>query len=192
MGTRGLMAFAHDGQIKGTYNHYDSYPSGLGRDVVTWARNADFTEAIAKFARLQAINEDEKPTDEQRAQLAEYTNTNVSTGDDWYATLREAQGDPGKTLDAGFYSEYTEFALDSLFCEWAYVVDLDNRTVEIYRGFQKTPPKNGRWVGQRQEDHRGYYPVELVAVYDVATGKLSRVGGEPDEPVTEEVQKVLL
>lgn len=34
--------------------------------------------------------------------------------------------------------DQTNFAADSLFCEYAYVIDLDKRTFEIYSGFNKS------------------------------------------------------
>ena len=34
MGTRGAFGFLVDGETKVTYNHWDSYPSGLGQDLV--------------------------------------------------------------------------------------------------------------------------------------------------------------
>lgn len=43
------------------------------------------------------------------------------------------------------------FAADSLFCEWAYVVDLDNKVLEIYRGFNKTDTAKGRFAEMREE-----------------------------------------
>lgn len=34
MGTRGTWGFVADGDEKLTYNHFDSYPDGLGVDVL--------------------------------------------------------------------------------------------------------------------------------------------------------------
>lgn len=61
-----------------------------------------------------------------------------------------------------------EFASDSLFCEWAYLLDLDNEVVEVYRGFNKEPlsesdrffflPKKKSCSGNE------YYPVKLACI----------------------------
>src|SRR5690606_27282651 len=58
-----------------------------------------------------------------------------------------------------------EFASDSLFCEFAYVVDLDNDVLEVYQGFQKKPHNRGRFADRVQTaEHRSeqYYPVALA------------------------------
>ena len=34
MGTHGLLAFVVNGRTKGVYNHYDSYPTGLGHEII--------------------------------------------------------------------------------------------------------------------------------------------------------------
>jgi hypothetical protein len=36
MGTRGLLGFIIKGKKNGTYNHYDSYPTGLGNNIIKW------------------------------------------------------------------------------------------------------------------------------------------------------------
>ena len=33
MGTRGFVGVKVDNTIKGSYNHFDSYPDGLGQDI---------------------------------------------------------------------------------------------------------------------------------------------------------------
>ena len=36
----------------------------------------------------------------------------------------------------------SDFALDSLYCEWAYVVDLDENEFHVYQGFNDDPDAN--------------------------------------------------
>lgn len=55
--------------------------------------------------------------------------------------------------------ESISFIKDSLFCEWAYFYNLDNKEFEIYKGVQKKP-QNGNPFGQNGED--GYYPCKLI------------------------------
>lgn len=60
-----------------------------------------------------------------------------------------------------------EFAADSLFCEWAYVLDLDKEILEVYKGFNKTPvPKSQRFAKAAliKPAHCGtqYHPVKLL------------------------------
>jgi len=45
------------------------------------------------------------------------------------------------------------------------VVDVDTRTLESYRGFQKEPHSKGRFAARppRNSANREYYPVALVA-----------------------------
>ena len=57
------------------------------------------------------------------------------------------------------------FLLDSLFCEWAYIVNLDTGKLELYRGFNKKP-SDGRY-GNILEDkpewrEAEYYGVALI------------------------------
>jgi hypothetical protein len=40
-----------------------------------------------------------------------------------------------------------EFLADSLFCEWAYVLNLAERVVECYRGVNQEPGGPGRYAG---------------------------------------------
>lgn len=64
------------------------------------------------------------------------------------------------------------FAADSLFCEWAYVVDLDGNKLEVYKGFNHEPAV-GRFADLPPDsdgDRYGsgpYTPVTLVATFDI-------------------------
>ena len=36
MGTRGLLGWKVNGEYHGAYNHWDSYPEGLGMEIAQW------------------------------------------------------------------------------------------------------------------------------------------------------------
>jgi hypothetical protein len=173
MSTRGFLGFVVDGQEKIAYNHFDSYPGGLGVDVLSWLRIAasEGTEHIAERARALRAAEGE-PTDEDIERLAPYTDTSVGRRGErpeWYQLLRETQGNPGNILAAGVYEDASDFPLDSLFAEFGYIVDLDRGVFEAYRGFQNAPPTRGRFVGREARDpSTGYHACALVAEWKLA------------------------
>ena len=172
MGTRGLMAFAYDGEVKGMYNHFDSYPSGLGQFLVKFliGQAGDYTSAKERIKNLTAVDEDTAPTEDQKLALLRYYDPKVSTGstDEWYALLRETQGDPSATLNAGFYLDGLDFAHDSLFCEWGYVLDFDREVVEVYQGFQKSPATAGRFAADNRSSSSGYHSINLIKEFTFA------------------------
>lgn len=62
------------------------------------------------------------------------------------------------------------FAGDGLFCEWAYVVDLDKGTFEVYEGFDNIPatpdsrfPPDADWLDRKGD----YGPVGLKQSFDL-------------------------
>lgn len=156
MGTRGFIGFVVDGVEKITYNHWDSYPSGLGASMLKWLHEqaADHEALGLEGTRLRAslltMVTDETPiTPEVLEKCKKWANTDVggrSESITWYQLLRETQGDPEATLEAGYAEDNKEFAFDSVFCEWGYLVDFDANTFEVYEGFQDEPPTEGRWA----------------------------------------------
>jgi hypothetical protein len=67
-----------------------------------------------------------------------------------------------------------EFAADSLFCEWAYVIDLDKDVFEVYRGFNKRKlGKTHRFAFLEPKARKEYHPVCLLKSY-----RLGRLPGQ--------------
>lgn len=173
MGTRGLWGYIEHDEPKLTYNHFDSYPSGLGSAVLNHLRGCDLDQLKERVNALRIVTEDgDKPTAEDVKRLAEFAEDGYGWGTpeqggtwEWYTLLRHTQGDPEATLKAGVMIDGEEFAEDSLFCEWAYVVDLDAGTFEIYRGFQREPHNEGRFITDETIPSEGYWPVRLIASY---------------------------
>lgn len=163
MGTRGFVGFVIDGTEKIAYNHWDSYPSGLGTDVLDWLRKAHLGGARRLAGELRVVDPTSTPSAEDIEKLRPYANTNVGSREitDWYVLLRGTQGNPAAMLDAGFIEDASDFPGDSLFAEWGYLVDFDAMTFEVYRGFQGAPHEAGRFAA-RPPGENGYYPVRLA------------------------------
>src|SRR5271169_1739417 len=94
MGTRGAYGFIVDEVEKVTYNHFDSYPSGLGKDILTFLSGKDLNLLKENAQKIQMVDERSVPTKEQIAVCKNFTDLGVSSQseNDWYCLLREAQG----------------------------------------------------------------------------------------------------
>jgi hypothetical protein len=153
MGTRGAFGFVVNGKEKVSYNHMDSYPSFLGRNILKDLQNLTSIENLKKNVlaiKMVEPNETPKLTPDQLEKFAEYSCSSVSTGDDWYSILRNAQGTIApycreeNALD--YMTDGVAFLQDSLFCEYAYIVNLDTNMVEFYRGFNNHLDAPGRYA----------------------------------------------
>ena len=162
MGTRGCIGFRFQGTDKLTYKHSDSYPSHLGVKMIETVRTFDDEQLAGTAARLTMVNEDEVPSAELQAKY----NGQADTTDDWYWLLREIQGEiaPYVTGGVDHMIEYSGFMANSLFCEWAYILNMDERSLEIYRGFNKDPEAPGRYAALGEGDDMGYRGVRLYTV----------------------------
>lgn len=127
------MAFAVEDEIKGMYNHWDSYPSGLGATICEWIETADIARAIEQFKALVEVEDGTPPTEDQKLALMRYADPGVSTRsfDEWYVILRDTQGDPQKTLDAGYYEDGFKTGGE----EYGYLIDLTGEKLEIYSSY---------------------------------------------------------
>lgn len=175
MGTRGFVGFVSGGQTKVAYNHFDSYPSGLGITVLDWLSVIDFTEAAAQALALRVVDSEDKPTPEDVEQLSEHLNLGVGGGHpdgvpSWYQLLRGTQGSPSLMLGAGVIEDASGFPGDSLFAEYGYVVDFDTQVFEAYVGFQKEPHTAGRFANMEPKDKVTglYYPVRLIGSWPLS------------------------
>lgn len=167
MGTRGLYGFRKNGIDKLTYNHYDSYPDYLGQIMVEFCKTTSIEEMNEIFDRIILVAENSTPTQEQITECIEFYDEGVSTGkvEDWYCLLREAQGNPNVYKHGLKYMvDNQNFIKDSLFCEYAYIINLDTECLEFWVGFQKEPDENNRY-GTEVDD--GYYPCKLLEEYSL-------------------------
>ena len=170
MGTRGALGFQVNGKIKATYNHSDSYPEYLGEAMLKWVKGRGIKDLHHIALDMKMIDISTEPTEEDKEKWRPFTDLGVSnqSDTDWYCLSRGAQGDIGAYVKAGAMPGGGEdFMQDSLYCEWAWIINVDGGTFDVYRGFQKTPPEDGFFTGDRRT-RCGYHPVNRVASFSLS------------------------
>jgi hypothetical protein len=174
MGTRGSLGFIVDDKPYLNYNHFDSYPDVLGEEVLNFIVEINEKNGWEKF-RENGKNviqlEGKRVTDtEIQERYKKYSNLSVSdqTLEDPYCLFREIQDSWMNEIYKGELQHFffnNSFIKDSLFCEYAYIINLDTMKLEFYDGFQKKSQKNNRFGETPNED--GYYPSRLIAVFNL-------------------------
>ena len=175
MGTRHLIAATLDGDFRlAQYGQWDGYPAGQGLKVLAFLRQVD----LDRFAqRLQALRwaTPEDLAAALRSLGIEGEWMNLAQSEAWERTFPQWSRDTGADVLTLVYEgrahavvDERDFALDGLFCEWAYLIDLDARALEVYRGFFPDGAAVGRFADQRERrdaGDRSYDPVSLVASF---------------------------
>lgn len=176
MSTRGAIGFQFNDKIYTTYNHSDSYPSWLGKEFLHDSKeiiNKNLTQKdiVTFFKNLIFIKDEQKLTRTLFNKLVSKTLPNITEekiGEkiDFYSEYREYQGNILYHFNHRFLIGFKDYSFleDSLFCEWGYVINFDTFTVDIYRGFNKSAPKNG-YYSDKMSDYKsenGYYPSDLL------------------------------
>lgn len=142
MSTRGAWGIKKGDKLIVQYNHFDSYPTGLGEQIVEdlneWYKDAP-EEWIKRLNEVldevEVINEEKtpQPTEEQLQYIRDEGIPFNENYKEWYSVLSELQGRVLPYLKGFkyFLDWGVEWLNDSLSCEWAYIFNLDNNTLEI-------------------------------------------------------------
>lgn len=183
MGTRGAYGFFVNGMEKVAYNHWDSYPSQLGASILAYCQKTKFEDMAITANRIILVDGNSQPDKASIKRYKEMGSLDEGVGNqtenDWYCLLRGIQGDIS-AFDRGFLHmiDGHTFLADSLFCEWAYIINLDTQKLEVYKGFNKDPKAPGRYAslkdgGHEFDDNDGkgkysYYGVVLLGEIPLA------------------------
>lgn len=179
MGTRHLVCVARDGEYKvAQYGQWDGYPSGAGMGCLEFLRHkimrATFESKLKNYVRFATEKEIKKQWKECGADESGWVSMDVA--DKYKKLYPENSRDTGYEVLSIILSADKElllqndidFVRDSLFCEWAYVIDLDKNTFEVYKGFNKEPlGEYERFFKFQDEGILEYYPVRFKASYDI-------------------------
>lgn len=165
-----------DNEIKlSQYGQWDGYPRGNGIIVLNWLKTKDINLLAEKIKNLKTITEDELKqawVDCGAAPDDKFVTQDVAEAfKKKYPQLSRGTG--AGILDMVLNSDSellvnddTEFAKDGLFCEWAYLLNLDTKELEVYKGFNETPlSPDDRFYFNGYVSNGGYYPIKLVKKY---------------------------
>lgn len=180
MGTRHIVAVVLNDEYKvAQYGQWDGYPEGQGAVIQQFFSHD--SEYVNMDRLREAVSNCTFMTDEEYHRIF---NSFAKTSD-MGMTMDEA--DKFKASQYGYLSRDTSaeiipliyernglpltnsisFAADSLFCEWGYVINLDNDTLEIYKGFNKEPLAESERFADMQPVEWGedtYFPIKLLMV----------------------------
>jgi hypothetical protein len=160
MGTRNLTLVKSNGEYKvAQYSQWDGYPEGQGFIVVNFLNQSGFDIELFKNKINNIIHWSGKDIDK--------LDENID-----YDSYPELAIDLGAEV---FYSIYNgkitkvnlsiNFASNSLFCEWAWCVNLDTNCLDCFKGFQTEPLSNDQpfyFLQDKMTEKDVYYPIKLI------------------------------
>jgi hypothetical protein len=144
MSTKGLTLVKYNGEYKiAQYGLWDHYPEGQGFKVVSFLNKPDLD--LDRFKK-------------QLDMLTYYNDMSFSEYN------REIGAD---ILDLIYTESMTQvfkdisFAGDSLFCEWAWCVNLDTNCLDCFKGLNKEKLSDEQPFRFLQKDYNKYHPIKL-------------------------------
>ena len=168
MGTRHFIGVVLDGDFKvAQYGQWDGYPTGQGATVLKFLRLMDRPKFEANLRASHFMTQAELDEFDRIADVNPIT---------WPTTYPHMSRDAGAEILSMVQArplalvDRRDFTRDSLFCEWAYIIDLDTNQLEVYKGFNHEPLPPGQRFSSLEPlpNHAGvveYYPIRLVKTY---------------------------
>jgi len=157
MGTRHLTAvILGDEPRVAQYGQWDGYPSETGVNILKFLEGVNlkaFTEAVEQ-TRFEKFGEFDNTVS-----LEDNPHFSRDMGSEILGYISDAK-------DPLVLANNYKFAADSLFCEWGFIVNLDDKTLECYRGFVKAQP-HGRFSDMDTDGRNDYRPIHLLGTYNM-------------------------
>jgi len=179
MGTRHLtIVIQKENPVVAQYGQWDGYPEGQGITVLNFLRTVDMNRFKKRLKDVRFMNKRDESSlkkfmkkigaengwmdmDQAKLYYNQYPYLSRNHGAE---ILQMIYDSVGKVVLQNSIS----FAADSLFCEWAYLIDLDKNVLEVYEGFNQTPLEDGQRFKDlvNVEYSTGtYYPIRHVKTY---------------------------
>jgi hypothetical protein len=180
MGTRHLIMVVHEEKTKiAQYGQWDGYPEGQGVTVLNFARKMKLTKFKEALKKVRFSTEaDEKKVDKFLKSIGCKDGwMNMNQAEKYHKAFPYLSRDIGADIlnlvmnskdEEIVLTDSTSFAADSLFCEWAYVIDLDKNQLEVYSGFNQSPvgPEE-RFATLKADEGSGYDVIRFLKKFDL-------------------------
>ncbi len=188
MSTRGAYGLSKNGTDKILYNHFDSYPTGLGKDILQFIVDNDNEELNKLFDEIKVVKSDNIPTEADVNKVittvgAESLKKELIGKDylingesrkiksekdlidflkaDYYNLLYVVPTEDLFSNLVNIFEDYISFIGNSLFCEYAYILNLDTNVLDFYIGGNEEPTGN-RFSKYAKDNDSGYVECKLV------------------------------
>lgn len=154
MSTRNLTVVINGEEMKvAQYGQCDGYPEGQGKTVLEFLKGCDLEKFRETLNNVSFLDPEDSKLHERKPELDMFTAAKV------LKLIYDGQ--------ATELSDSREFTMNSLFCEWVYVINLDDETLEVYRGYNKEPlTEKDRFYNNGYKNGE-YYPVKIVKTYSL-------------------------
>ena len=172
-----MIGVVKDGAWKvGQYGQWDGYPEGQGSTILDFfaQRGVDALRSRIDQVRWITDSEIDDVNTELRANNKDVVELYPELSRDTGADILKMIANMADGQELRLHDQHG-FAGDGLFCEWAYVIDLDTDSLEVYKGFNQDPDADfGRFANDpslEKPDSKiasEYTPVVLVATYELA------------------------
>jgi hypothetical protein len=173
MGTRHLTIVKSEGKIFGQYGQWDGYPEGAGTDVLHFAQTQDLEALAQKMKALKFLTGEEVSSRWMACGVVYDDDGEGSATFDMVDKFKVANAhldrDTGANIlyyilnaEAPEVQDKLIFAADSLFCEWAWMLDLDSKRLRCFKGFNKLPLGADDFFYSMKPTEPDYYPVREV------------------------------
>jgi len=180
MGTRSLTLVVQNHEVKvARYEQSDGYPEALGVTLLHFLKEPTCVEILQEtLPKVRLWNqEDQKQQDEflysigcengilNLKQKEEFQKQYPFRYRERFGKLKEGQllelllefRNEEEIVTGNDY----EFAKDSLFCEWAYVIDFDKNSFEVYKGLNTLGISEEDRFFSLYDGNSDYYPVKI-------------------------------
>lgn len=160
MGTRNLTLVKSNGEYKvAQYSQWDGYPSGQGYRTVDFLNHPSFDIELFKNKINNIIHWSSKDIDklDENIDYDSYPELAIDLGADVLYSIYN-----GKITKVNLS---INFASNSLFCEWAWCINLDTNCLDCFKGFQTEPLSNDQpfyFLQDKMTEKDVYYPIKLI------------------------------